>query len=139
LVSEGKFIEYTQCKDRVHSLKKELTREVSHNYYGTTIAAVEDVIGTGKRCILDIEMEGVKNVKKTNLNARFVFIQPPSLTELGRRLRSRNTDSETAIATRLDTAKKELEYAQTGAHDKVIVNDDLDTAYQELEQFIFAE
>jgi len=84
-------------------------------------------------------MEGVKNVKKTNLNARFVFIQPPSLTELARRLRSRNTDSETAIVTRLETAKKELEYAQTGVHDKVIVNNDLDTAYQELEHFVFAE
>ena len=84
-------------------------------------------------------MEGVKNVKKTNLNARFVFIQPPSLTELARRLRSRNTDSETAIVTRLETVKKELEYAQTGVHDKVIVNNDLDTAYQELEHFVFAE
>lgn len=84
-------------------------------------------------------MEGVKNVKKTNLNARFVFIQPPSLTELARRLRARNTDSESAIATRLETAEKELEYAQTGAHDKLIVNDDFDTAYQELEQFIFTE
>jgi len=119
--------------------KNELTQEVSHNYYGTTIAGVEDVVRTGKRCILDIEMEGVKNVKKTNLNARFVFIQPPSLIELARRLKSRNTDSESAIATRLETAEKELEYAQAGAHDKLIVNDDLNMAYQDLEQFIFTE
>jgi guanylate kinase len=84
-------------------------------------------------------MEGVMNVKKSNLNARFVFIQPPSLTELARRLHLRNTDSEAAITTRLETAKKELEYAETKAHDRVIVNDDLDTAYQELEAFVFAE
>jgi len=124
LVSERKFIEYTQF---------------SHNYYGTTIAAVQAVAQTGKRCILDIEMEGVMNVKKTDLNARFVFIQPPSLEELARRLRSRNSDSEEAIKTRLETAKKELEYAQDGGHDQIIVNDDLSTAYQELEHFIFSE
>jgi guanylate kinase len=112
---------------------------VSHNFYGTTIAAVQEVAQTGKRCILDIEMEGVMNVKKTNLNARFVFIQPPSLTELARRLRSRNTDSEEAIATRLETARKELEYAQNGGHDAIVVNDDLNIAYQELEEFVFAE
>jgi guanylate kinase len=112
---------------------------VSHNYYGTTIAAVQEVVQTKKRCILDIEMEGVINVRKANLNARFVFIQPPSLTELARRLRSRNTDSEEAIAVRLETARKELEYAQNGGHDKIVVNDDFNTAYQELEDFVFAE
>jgi len=84
-------------------------------------------------------MEGVINVKKTDLNARFVFIQPPSLAELARRLRSRNTESEEAIAARLETAKKELEYAQNEGHDKIVVNDDLNTAYQELEEFVFAE
>jgi guanylate kinase len=101
--------------------------------------AVQAVVQTGKRCILDIEMEGVMNVKKTDLNARFVFIQPPSLEELARRLRSWNSDSEEAIRTRLKTAKRELEYAQNGGHDEIIVNDDLDTAYQELEHFIFSE
>jgi len=113
---------------------------VSHNYYGTTTAAVEAVGKTGRTCILDIEMEGVKNVKKTpSLNARFLFIEPPSMDELGRRLRSRNTDSEEAIQKRLDTAEKELEYAKTGAHDKIIVNDDLDKAFGELEEFVMAE
>jgi len=84
-------------------------------------------------------MEGVMNVKRTDLNARFVFIQPPSLDELARRLRSRNADSEQAIATRLEIAKKELAYAQNGGHDRIIVNDDLNMAYHELEDFIFAE
>ena len=81
-------------------------------------------------------MEGVQNVKKTNLNARFVFIKPPSMEELARRLKERQTDSDEAIAKRLETAKKELEYAETGAHDKIIINDDLDKAYAELEEFI---
>lgn len=136
LVSERKFIEYTQCTTPFGWKSLEA---VSHNYYGTTIAAIQAVVQTGKRCILDIELEGVMNVKKTDLNARFVFIQPPSLEELAQRLRSRNSDSEEAIRTRLETAKKELEYAQNGGHDQIIVNDDLSTAYQELEHFIFSE
>lgn len=78
------------------------------------------------------------NVKKTSLNARFLFIKPPSMEELARRLRSRQTDSEEAVLKRLETAEKELEYAETGAHEKVIVNDDLEKAYSELEEFALA-
>jgi guanylate kinase len=78
------------------------------------------------------------NVKTTSLNARFLFIKPPSMEELARRLRSRQTDSEEAVLKRLETAVKELGYADTGAHDKVIVNDDLDKAYAELEEFALA-
>lgn len=80
------------------------------------------------------------NVKKTSLNARFLFIKPPSMEELARRLRSRNTDSEEAVLKRLATAEKELEYAkQEGVHDKIIVNEDLERAYAELEEFVMAE
>ena len=79
------------------------------------------------------------NVKNTSLNARFLFIKPPSMEELARRLRSRNTDSEEAVLKRLATAEKELAYAATGAHDKIIVNDDLEKAYEELEEFVLAE
>ena len=57
------------------------------------------------------------------------------MEELARRLRSRQTDSEEAILKRLETAEKELEFANTGIHDKTIVNDDLERAYKELEQF----
>jgi len=79
------------------------------------------------------------NVKKTSLNARFLFLEPPSMEELARRLRSRQTDSEEAILKRLETAKKELEYAKSGAHEKIIINDNLDRAYEELEEFVLAE
>ena len=79
-------------------------------------------------------------MKKTRLNARFLFVKPPSMEELARRLRSRNTDSEEAILKRLATAEKELEFAKTeGAHDRIIVNDDLERAYEELEEFVMAE
>jgi guanylate kinase len=61
------------------------------------------------------------------------------MEELARRLTSRNTDSDEAVRKRLETAKRELEYAKTGAHDKIIVNDDLDRAYAELEEFVLTD
>jgi guanylate kinase len=77
------------------------------------------------------------NVKKTDLNARFLFIEPPSLEELERRIRGRGTETEDSLKLRLETARKELEYAsKEGSHDKIVVNDDLDRAYQELEAFV---
>ncbi|EPS37048.1 hypothetical protein H072_9349 [Dactylellina haptotyla CBS 200.50] len=127
LIAEGKFIE---------------TAEFSGNLYGTSIQAVEDVQNAGRICILDIEMEGVKQVKQTVLNdtSTFIFIQPPSLEVLRERLQGRNTETPESLEARLAQAEKELEYAKTpGAHDKIIVNDDLAKAYAELENHIFAK
>jgi len=77
------------------------------------------------------------NVKKTDLNARFLFIEPPSLEELEHRMRVRGTETDESMKLRLETAKKELEYAsKEGSHDKIIVNDDLDKTYEELEVFV---
>ncbi|KAJ2512492.1 guanylate kinase [Coemansia sp. RSA 2049] len=113
--------------------------EFSGNRYGTTIQAVKDVADSGKTCILDIDVQGVKSVKNTDLGARFVFIAPPSAEELERRLRSRGTDDEASILKRLQTANSELEYGnQEGTSDIKIVNDDLDSAYTRLVGFIFA-
>lgn len=106
------------------------------NLYGTSFGAVEDVQKTGERtCILDIEMEGVKQVQKSHLKARFVFLQPPSVEVLEKRLRGRGTDSEDAILQRLKQAEVELAFAKTGVHDQIIVNDDLDKAWEEFEAF----
>jgi guanylate kinase len=81
--------------------------------------------------------QGVKQVKRTDLNARFLFLAPPSIEELERRLRSRGTEAEESIRKRVEQAQKELEYAkEEGSHDKVIVNDDLDVAYREMEEWI---
>lgn len=61
-------------------------------------------------CVLDIEIEGVKQIKNTNLNPIFVFINPPSIEELEQRLRKRNTETEDSLLKRLNTARIELEY-----------------------------
>jgi guanylate kinase len=111
--------------------------EFSGNLYGTSIAAVRALEDQGKICILDIELNGVKAVKATTLGARFIFVKPPSLEALESRLRGRNTETEESLQKRLAAAKAELDYAETpGAHDKIIVNDNLDHAYQELRDYI---
>ncbi|KAJ1646864.1 guanylate kinase [Coemansia erecta] len=114
--------------------------EFSGNLYGTTVQAVRDVAEAGKTCILDIDVQGVKSVKGTDLGARFVFVAPPTVEELEKRLRGRGTDDEESVLKRLETAKGELEYGNSeGACDIKIVNDDVDDAYKKLVDFIFSE
>jgi guanylate kinase len=86
--------------------------------------------------------QGVKQIKKSDISARYVFISPPKphLEVLEKRLRGRGTEKEESIQKRLAQAKLELEYSKTpGVHDLIIENDDLETAYNELEEFIFKE
>lgn len=73
--------------------------------------------------------QGVRQIKQTNLNPVYLFISPPSLAALRERLRGRGTESEASVSKRLATALKEIEYAKEGVHDYVIVNDDLERAY----------
>jgi guanylate kinase len=94
----------------------------------------------GKVCVLDIEIEGVKQVKNSHLNAVFVFINPPSIEELEMRLRKRNTETEESLQKRLNTAKKELEYGlQPGNFDVIIHNHNFKKAYQELRDFVLSQ
>ena len=98
--------------------------------YGTSVEAVQKVGAAGKTCLLDIDVQGAELVKKTTLNARFVFVAPPSFEELEKRLRGRGTETEDKIQMRLKNAKGEMEYMdKPGFFDCVIVNDDLDAAY----------
>ncbi|CAK7275382.1 hypothetical protein SEPCBS119000_006665 [Sporothrix epigloea] len=118
--------------------------EFNGNLYGTSKQTVIDQTARGLTVILDIEMEGVKQLKQESstcnqtIHPRFVFIQPPSLAILEQRLRGRGTEDEDSIRRRLTRARAELEYAQTGAHDKIIVNRGLDQALKELESFVFS-
>jgi guanylate kinase len=88
--------------------------------------------------VLDIDMQGVQSVKHTNLKPRYIFIQPPSLEILEKRLRGRGTETEDAVLKRLEASRKELEYAQQpNAYDRIIINDDLTKAYEDLKNAIF--
>jgi len=124
-IKDGEFIEFTYF---------------SNNYYGTSKKSVKEVQSSGKICVLDVEIEGVKNLKKTDLNPRFVFIKPPNLDALETRLRGRGTEAEEAIQNRLRRAKDELEFSDnTGNFDLIIVNDDIEEAYNTLKQFILQD
>ena len=96
--------------------------------YGTLKAEIDRVLAAGRHVLLDIEVQGARQVRKQYPPpaSRAVFILPPSAAELLRRLQGRRTESPHEMAKRLETAIRELRQAE--AFDHVIVNDDLDTA-----------
>ena len=119
--------------------------EFSGNLYGTSVKAVQDVTKQGRCCVLDIELQGVRSVRKLgdSLGApRFVFIAPPepALDVLRGRLGGRGTETEESLERRLNTAKEALDAAkEPGLYDKVIVNDVLEDAYQEFKAFMLED
>ncbi|XP_021708767.1 guanylate kinase isoform X3 [Aedes aegypti] len=117
------------------------TAVFSGNMYGTSKKAVENVQQQGKVCVLDIEIEGVKQVRNSDrLNPLLVFVNPPSVAELERRLRGRQTETEESLQKRLNTARVEIEYGSTpGNFDIVVHNNNLKQAYADLRDFIVRE
>lgn len=111
--------------------------EYAGNYYGTPRTKVEEKIDQGVIVLLEIEVIGAKAIKNSFPDALRLFILPPSVEELERRLRGRQTDSEAAIKNRLDRAKEEL--AASEDFDQTIVNDDLEMALKQLEEAIFSD
>jgi guanylate kinase len=111
--------------------------EYAGNYYGTPRAQVERQIQQGRLVILEIEVVGARKIDQTFPSALRIFILPPSLAELERRIRDRGQDSEEAIVRRLNCARSEIEAADE--FDVQIVNDDVETALLHLEATIFAQ
>ncbi|NP_001087146.1 guanylate kinase 1 L homeolog isoform X2 [Xenopus laevis] len=112
----------------------------SGNMYGTSTAAVQAVQANNQICILDIDMQGVKSIKKTRLNPIYISIHPPSVQILEQRLRDRNTESEESLQKRLNAAIEDLEISkEPGLFDAVIVNDDLEEAYNKLKGILAKE
>lgn len=107
------------------------------NSYGTPAAPVDENIEAGYTVILDIEVQGASQIMEKRPDAVTVFLCPPSLEELERRLRGRGTDSEEKIRDRLMAAHRE--YAQAHKYTYIIVNDDADEAVRELDAIITAE
>ncbi|NCO73959.1 MAG: guanylate kinase [Cyanobacteria bacterium] len=104
------------------------------NYYGTPIKPVLEKIEQGKTIILEIEVLGANQIKNNFSSATRIFILPPSIEELEKRLRERNTDTEEVIIKRLNKAKEEL--AVSEEFDYQIINDNLDLAITEIEEKI---
>ena len=111
--------------------------QVYNNYYGTPRAFVEEVLASGKDCILEIDPQGALQVRKATEDAVLVFIAPPSLEELRRRLTGRGTESAEEVEKRLSCAEDELAYRNQ--YDYIIVNDDVERAAGKMEAIMKAE
>ena len=107
------------------------------NYYGTSMRVIEEKLAAGVDVLLDIEVQGAAKVRARCPEAALIFIIPPSLEELERRLRGRNTDSEEVIAGRLQKAREE--YRQIPSYDYLVVNDSVSEAAGEIISILTAE
>ncbi|MFC1524113.1 guanylate kinase [Thermodesulfobacteriota bacterium] len=111
--------------------------EVHSNFYGTSLAAVRTNLETGIDTMLDIDVQGAEQVRISLPEAITIFILPPSLAELEKRLSGRGTDSPETVALRLNNARREIKAAKS--FDFIIINDDLETAADMLRSVILSE
>lgn len=100
------------------------------NYYGTPRKPVEDMLNAGKHVILEIEVQGAMNVMKKCHDAVSIFILPPSIKELRRRLNKRGTETDDVIEKRLAQAEREIKMAEN--YDYIMINGELELAVQDL-------
>ena len=121
MVADGAFVEWVQVYEK---------------RYGTSRGWLEEVLSAGLDVLLDIETTGAMNLRKTMPEATMVFLLPPSAADLEARLRGRGKDSEEQIKLRLRHARHELELYH--AYDYLVVNENLESAYQMLEAVVLA-
>ena len=119
LVAKGEFLEWATF---------------AGNSYGTPRGPVDERRSQGIPVVLEIELFGARQVRKADAGARLVFLAPPSWEVLEARLRGRGTESEEAVAARLEAARVEM--AAQGEFDEVVVNTDVETAAQTLVGFL---
>jgi guanylate kinase len=107
------------------------------NYYGTPRREVEKKLEEGKNVILEIEVQGAMQIKERCPEGVFIFILPPSVSELEKRLKNRGTEPDEVIAKRVAEAAGEI--AKAHKYDYVVVNDDIDKAVDDFKKIIAAE
>jgi len=131
------FLPVEEFRDRIAKGHFAEWAEVHGNYYGTQKKAVLGMLARGRDVIFDIDVQGARNLKANLELGRTLFILPPSRAELERRLKGRGPDSPETVARRMENARSEI--AQAGWFDHVLVNDDLDKAYDALRAVYLAE
>jgi guanylate kinase len=112
--------------------------EVHGHFYGSPQSAVDRAFATGGIAVFDIDVQGGQSIQRRYPEAVLVFVLPPSMAELERRLRERGTESEDAIRRRMLAARSELEHGAR-AYEYLVVNDAVDRAYADLEAIMTAE
>ncbi|OUC13759.1 MAG: guanylate kinase [Alkalinema sp. CACIAM 70d] len=121
MVAHGEFLEWA---------------EFAGNCYGTPRSSVDELLKRGEWVVLEIELEGARQIRKSFPSAYRIFILPPSLEELESRIRGRGQDSDDAISKRLQRAQAEIDAANE--FDIQIINDDFDSTLARLETAVFA-
>ena len=111
--------------------------EVHGNYYGTPKFNVEEMINEGKNIILEIDVQGALNVKKNCEDGVFIFILPPSMEELKRRIIARGSETPESLIKRFKTAYEEINYISK--YNYAVVNDDLEEAVKKVQNILYAE
>ena len=131
------FVDPDRFKEMVENDELLEHAEYVANSYGTPRAYVEEKLDAGLNVLLDIEVQGARQVHEKMPDAVKVFIIPPSLETLEKRLKGRGTDTERAIEARLIRARQE--YQEADFYDYLIINDDAGKAAEELSAIILAE
>lgn len=122
LIKQGKLLEYA---------------EFVGNYYGTPVDYVQETLNKGKDVFLEIEVEGAKQVREKFPDGLFIFLVPPSLSELKNRIVTRGTESEDVINDRMRVAKEEIEMMHL--YDYVVENDKIELAVERINAIVIAE
>ena len=122
LMEQGELLEYAKYVD---------------NYYGTPRRYVEEMLEKGYNVFLEIEVQGALQVKESFPDGVFIFLIPPSLEELKRRIIGRGTETEESVMNRLQEAQKELK--MMGEYDYLVVNDDVEVAVDNILSIIESE
>lgn len=112
--------------------------EVYGNFYGSSRAIIDEAHTTRGIAVFDIDVQGGTTIKRKFPDARLIYVLPPSMEELERRLRSRGTDSDDVMRRRMLTARSELERG-VESYDYLVMNDRLEDAFEELKSIVIAE
>jgi guanylate kinase len=112
--------------------------EVHNHFYGSARSVVEEAFANGEVAVFDIDVQGGATIKAKYPEAVLVFILPPSMAELERRLRDRKTDADETIRRRLLAARMEMQKG-VASYDYLVINDDIESAWRQLESIVIAE
>lgn len=131
------FLTRTEFENLVKSGQMLEYAEYCGNFYGTPKPAVEERLARGGDVLLEIEVQGAMKVKQACPDAVLVFLMPPSLKELERRLRKRGTEQEPVVRSRIETAQREIRFC--GRYDYIVINDDVSDAADKINAVLSAE
>jgi len=119
MIDEGAFVEWAKVYD---------------NFYGTSSSGLQDLTASGLDVLMDVDIQGGRNIKNRFPDSVLIFLLPPSLEELERRLRKRGTDEEAVIEARMEIASEDIKNCVW--YDYIIVNDKLEKAIDEAQSII---